>query len=110
MRQSWRKLVAITFLAWVLADLLVPGVCRAEAVSLPDGSAPAVSVTAVTDAGSSQQSSTPSQEDCFCCCSHVTPSAMPAAVALETTRPEWPPSRVEAPEDLSFSFYHPPRS
>jgi len=111
MRQDWRKLVAITFLVWVLADLLVPGVCKAEAVGLPDGTAPAASVNAAANTGSSEQSPTQSaEEDCFCCCSHVSPATVPAVVTLENTRQDWPPLQVEAPRELSFSLYHPPRS
>lgn len=111
MRQDWRKLVAITFLVWVLADLLVPGVCNAEAVNAPDGIASAASVTAVTNSGPSPQRSAPTaEEDCFCCCSHVSPATVPAVVTLENTRRDWPPLQVEAPRELSFSLYHPPRS
>ncbi len=111
MRQSWHKFVAITFLVWVLADLLVPGVCNAEAVTLPDGVAPAASVTAVGKAGPSQQPPAPTvEEDCFCCCSHVSPTSIPAIVTFENAQQEWPLLRVEAPKDLVFSFYHPPRS
>lgn len=111
MSQSWRKLVAITFLVWVLADLLVPGVCKAETVTLPDGSAPAASVTSVASPGSSQQATAPAgEEDCFCCCSHVSPASAPAIVTFAITPQVLSPLQVEAPRDLAFSLYHPPRS
>lgn len=111
MRQSWRKLVVITFLVWVLADLLVPGICNAEVVNLPDGGGPAASVTAVANSGTSSQRPAPAaEEDCFCCCSHVTPATVPAVVTLENTHQDWPPLQVGAPRELSFSLYHPPRS
>lgn len=111
MRQSWRKLVAITFITWVLVDLLVPGVCNAEAVSVPNGIASAASVTAVANSEPTPQRSAPTaEEDCFCCCSHVSPTTVPAVVTLENTHQDWPPIQVGAPRELSFSLYHPPRS
>lgn len=109
MRQSWRKFVVVSFMVWVVLDLAVPNLCSAEELILPDGTGSVASVVTNANPLPHQQAPT-GEEDCFCCCSHITPSTAPALVVLETTRPEWPPFRVEAPEDHSFSLYHPPRS
>jgi hypothetical protein len=112
MTQRWRKFVAITFLLWALTDLLVPGVCKAETPTLQAESSVA-SVTSVSSAkSSSEHESAPlsNDEDCFCCCSHVTPAQIPAVVALQKTHQDRTPVAVESPKDFAFAFYHPPRS
>ena len=115
MRRNWRKSVALAFILWAFADLLVPGLCKADAPAAnPNGTILAVTQTFVASEHTlPDQSKAPNQDsedDCFCCSAHVVPSSMIAAVTLETFHQDRSITRIDSPSEVAFPFYHPPRS
>lgn len=71
-RQRWEKPVAMLLLLWVAVDLFVPGICHAEEM---ESSLAQVAVTvSLPGAGSDHGTRLDYEDDCFCCCSHITPS------------------------------------
>lgn len=94
MRSTWQKGLAAFLLLWALADLGVPGLCKSDNDRSPEVQPVAALVNASQTGpqdvmqkagkGSGQHDSSTLDEDCFCCCSHIVPSAhfqLPAIAA-----------------------------
>ena len=109
MIRKFYKTIAIVLLLWTVADITVPGLCASERVLIPDD--PLVLTSARPFA--SHDAPGPcfiSDDDCFCCCSHIVPSPhFVLAIA-----PQVVPAEVRVacarPDGLPTSLYHPPRS
>ena len=89
------RVIAILFLVYTGADLTVPEFCGEE-MGIPrfvQATSPTVNGDAAfaTDASESRQDSpsdrTHSEEDCFCCCTHVLPGHATAPVAVAELSP-----------------------
>ena len=107
-QNGWRKYFVLFFLVWALVDMAVPNLCRAEGLGLPEPT-----TALATSAVHSQNGATPAQpqyeEDCFCCCFHISPSCPvllgvpPSSASLKVAKP------VAHRFELTFSIPHPPR-
>lgn len=109
-RTGWRKYVVYVLLLWTLVDLSFPVLCGSEEISFPDQNAGVTLSASAYHAPDTEPSKYNSDNDCFCCCSHIVPSpyfALPAdfqSVSKDFPRP------IGEPRGLSRSFYHPPRA
>lgn len=113
------RVIAILFLVFTGADLTVPEFCSEE-IGLPKF-VQATSSTGLgskaafaTDPGESEQDPpskpTHSDEDCFCCCTHVLPGHATAPVAIPQMRSRFTNLRmIEVRSPALKSPYHPPR-
>src|SRR5678815_1159224 len=115
--ERWRSGVALVILVWALFDLTVPGLCTTEEEVLPTGVTsrgyvpPSVTgqTPRVQSAAAVPTDQNSLENDCWCCCSHITPtphfqmsviSSFTYEEAPVFDRPSlgWPPL-----------LYHPPR-
>lgn len=86
------RVIAILFLVYTGADLTVPEFCREEMgipkfVSSSSSTDTGIGEAYATDTSESRQQDLPSEpthsdEDCFCCCTHVLPGHAPAPVGI----------------------------
>jgi hypothetical protein len=108
MRSGLRKFVAAFVLVWALGDLSVPGFCKTD---IPDFGVPqSSSVSVQSSVFHQQQSQSSVEDDCFCCCAHITPSSPVVLSTIAIAIADWPAYVVEKPREFSSSLYHPPRS
>lgn len=108
MSRKLYKTVAIVLLLWTVTDIAAPGLCASETVLIPDAQ---LVLTSARHSASHRSTGTlyVSDDDCFCCCSHIvpsphfvmalTPQVAPAEVTVAWVRLDRPPT----------SLYHPPR-
>jgi hypothetical protein len=121
-RSLWRKGLTAFFLLWTLADLSVPGLCRTDNDRSQDLQAP-LSTTSNTLASHrqstvtrasvptpGQQSSPSSDEDCFCCCSHIVPAPHFQIPAISESVPTLAVYHFNSVTASALPLYHPPRS
>lgn len=107
MPRKGQRLVVLFLLLWLFADLGVQGSCCLTNEPLPmpeDGFS--LSVPANTE----QSQRTGVEDSCFCCCTHILPSAhfelaTSLAIVLEV-----PLAVFEKPRGFHTPVYHPPRS
>ena len=119
-RSVWHKGLAAFLLLWALADLSVPGLCKSDNDRSPDAQPIVASVKAsqagsqdvVRKAvpGSGQQGTSTFDEDCFCCCSHIVPSAHFQLPAITASVPGLTVYHFEQVTASAPALYHPPRS
>lgn len=117
MKVSSRRLIAGFIVLWAMMDLTVPGVCQSDdleatlatALSAHQASAGTNGVsTTPTDNVPDQDQ--PGPEDCFCCSSHIAPTAVfhvnvqISAIGIER------PYSIGSPHDFSSFLYHPPKA
>ncbi len=113
------RVIAILFLVYTGADLTVPGFC-AEEMGMPKFAQTPSSTGVFSDnafvagAGESRQDppSEPrhSDEDCFCCCTHVLPGDATAPVDVpELTSLFAPLGIIDVASPPLKGPYHPPR-
>ncbi|MFQ5738744.1 MAG: hypothetical protein ACE5JX_06990 [Acidobacteriota bacterium] len=68
----WQKPVAILLLLWAAVDLFVPGICHSEEMEF---SVVQVAITVSLPGTTSDHGpQLDFEDDCFCCCDHITPS------------------------------------
>lgn len=121
---SW---IALFFLLFTLADISSPRQCCEELGGLPDFAARAATVnaSAVAEATPSDEAtysianddSQPTQpatpcstdEDCFCCCSHVLPGLSFSMAVTQFKSPEADPQQDCLLTPALRALYHPPR-
>lgn len=85
----WKRILVVAMLTWAMLDLLVPGLCAGEATPVAGhGSAcglaaelvacapdeAGLQVTAASKPLDEDNSSSIGEDDCWCCCSHISPS------------------------------------
>jgi hypothetical protein len=122
-RPAWQKLFAGFLLLWALADLSVPGLCKtddddrssdSQVISQPDSAfqtQQSPSGTNLRDASYRGRQGAPNvEEDCFCCCAHLVPSAHFQAVAIEGLSQASTFYRFIQVTASAAPPYHPPRS
>jgi hypothetical protein len=108
MNRSWTKRLAMLMLLGVALDLSVPGICRTDGIVMP-----VLQTIASATPANSHQESNPQEtfgDDCFCCCSHIVPTAHFRLERGQTVSSEGPPYLQIQPTKLSTSVYHPPRA
>lgn len=104
-----RKTVAIVLLLWTAIDIAVPNLCASDRALIPDAQ------LIMTSAQPSASHDSPgsrfiSDDDCFCCCSHIVPTShfvMATSLQVAPAEAEVACSRTDG---LPTSLYHPPRS
>lgn len=118
----WRKGLTAFLLLWTLADLSVPGLCRSDNDRSQDLQPPVSSASntffsrqqsIVINIGvpaRGQQSSSTSDEDCFCCCSHIVPALHFQIPAISESVPGIALYHFNSVTASVLPLYHPPRS
>ncbi len=112
--------VALFFILFTFADLLIPQLCREElgGPSLPGARLPSansksdeLSLSVPSGQPQEQQSknSEHSDEDCFCCCSHIVPGSHFIVALLELKSPVTNPGDDFLPTPQPDTPFHPPR-
>jgi len=119
MRERVVRVVAILFLVYTGADLTVPQFCGGEMgirrfVQAASSTGVGSEAASSTDAGESRQDSpsepTHSDEDCFCCCTHVLPGRAIAPIAVPLVDSVFAgPKKIDLASPPLQGPYHPPR-
>ena len=112
---TWHKVAAILILLWAAIDICVPNLCAADSQFDFPGSASSSapktpSVKAVHPPGQGSRGYPSTEDDCFCCSSHVAPAPHFALSALVTATPVDSFVAETHTEDWTPFLYHPPRS
>ena len=107
MPRKGQKLVVLFLLLWLFTDFGVQGRCCLTNDPLPQ---PEDSSSFNIPANTEQSPRTNSEDGCFCCCTHILPTAQfelgtSVAIILEV-----PLAVSEKPRGFHSSVYHPPRS
>jgi hypothetical protein len=119
MTVSWRRFIAGFIVLWAMMDLTVPGVCQSddlEATLATSLSAHKASpITGMNDVSTAPSNNSPDQDqpgpdDCFCCSSHIAPTAVFHVSALVSFMGIERPYSIRAPQDFSPFLYHPPKA
>ena len=121
------SLIAIFFVLFTFVDISSPRQCCEELGGFADSAAPAATTDSValdeaarSDEGTPSiaasdsqptQPATPSssEEDCFCCCSHVLPGSSFSIAVLHFKSPEADPQEDSLLTHPLRALYHPPR-
>ena len=111
-------LLAMAFFDMAIVDLFFPQFCGDDQVSLL-GTVPIESTEKVADefAATGNRDSQPVQdsrqsttdEDCFCCCSHIIPSPHVSVATLNCTPQPVDPAIASLPSPPPRGPFHPPR-
>lgn len=117
--------IALLFLIHAAIDLASPELCRGETLEddcqgliavatlqrIGNASSPVASIAASDQQNTNEPSEQPSgDDDCFCCCSHVLPGAVIAAVAGTDIRsPVTSLECLSAPSPPLARAFRPPR-
>lgn len=121
-RQIFRA-IAILFLFYTGADLLVPQICAEErGFASPQSIAPKLEVhrqvayanSLQPDANDSEKNQTPEQpcqdEDCFCCCAHLVSGSVFDGTAIADVRVNsLPRDSILVSSPFPKAHFHPPR-
>jgi len=116
---NWRRFIAGFIVLWAMMDLTVPGVCQSDdleatlATSLSAHKASPITGTDAVSAAPSNNSADqdqPGPEDCFCCSSHIAPTAVFHINALISFIGIERPCSIGSPHDFSPFLYHPPKA
>jgi hypothetical protein len=102
----------MTILLWAVCDLTVPGLCSTEEENLPSVAVETIVVSATLQAADAQPHSQQAalENDCWCCCSHIAPTAQSQITVLtRTTLAQTPISENPSQGWLALP-YHPPRA
>jgi len=111
-------LLAFAFFDMAVIDIFFPQICGDQQMSLP-GAGPSESTEKVADEFAatgdydsqsdqdSHQSTT--DEDCFCCCSHIIPSPQVSVAALNCRPQPYNPAIIPFPSSPPHGVFHPPR-
>lgn len=114
-RKVWPKLLVSFLLLWTAVDISLPIlVCNSEAMlSLDVGpglTLPSSSSSRQESRQDSGESKYRYEDDCFCCCSHIVPTAHVNLVAVLRSAPAQIRLTSSAPEARPRTLFHPPRS
>ena len=106
--KKFSKFIALFLLLWTAMDLCIPSLCRAEDVN---SELRGIQITAQKqDAQASQTSVFHDDDDCFCCCSHIRPSAHFAMSAALLSVQFTSTIHYHQIDRYPRSLFHPPRS
>ncbi|HEU0177480.1 MAG TPA: hypothetical protein VFV58_24720 [Blastocatellia bacterium] len=111
-------LLAMAFFDMAIVDLFFPQLCGDDQVSIL-GAIPVESTEKIADefAATRNQNPQPAQdsresgtdEDCFCCCSHIIPSSHVSVAALNCPPQPYDPADTSFPSSSPHDVFHPPR-
>ena len=112
--------VALFFIQFAFADLSIPQLCRPETggslhptahISSSNSRSDELSFSGASDRSEQQQSKTNehSDEDCFCCCSHIVPGSHFNVDLLDLESPVTNLAHHSLPTSVPNSPFHPPR-
>lgn len=73
MFRRWHRVVALVILLWAVVDMAVPSLCEADSGFLIPLTQQQSSMSVDSDK-SSQPADPAHEDDCFCCCSHISPT------------------------------------
>jgi len=116
---GWRGFTAAFIVLWAMMDLTVPGVCQSDDLEATLASTlsvhqavPVSGTNAISDTptDNSPAQDRPGPEDCFCCSSHIAPSAVFHVSALALFMAIERPYSIGSPHDFSSFLYHPPEA
>lgn len=107
MRSVWHKRLAILLLLWAVVDLSVPEMCQAEDLTF---SSPTHSTLIRGAGGNGDQNPVSPDDDCFCCCTHIIPTAHIGLAAFVVSTPEFRIFDLNHPQGFTPAIYLPPRS
>lgn len=102
--------MALLLLVYAAADLAIPGVCQTDYLPPALDLSSTARVQALQYAGESTASGYLSNEDCFCCCSHITIAELPTiGIAIKMAGK---PERSTSPTLAGFLYppFNPPKS
>ena len=111
-------LLAMAFFDMAIVDLFFPQLCGDDQVSfLAAGPGESTEKVAGEFAAPGNHDSQPDQdshqsttdEDCFCCCSHIIPSPHVSVAALNGPPPPDDPAIASLPSPPPHGPFHPPR-
>lgn len=122
-RQTLFRAIAVLFLLYTGADLLIPQVCAEErglaTIEVADVKATTPDLASyvsslASDISNREHNQVPDQqqrdEDCFCCCAHVIPgSVFHGSSISEIISISLPTKQALLPLELPNAFFHPPR-
>lgn len=121
LKQSYLgRAVALFFILFTFADLSVPQLCCEElgGSSLPSASLASsynqsdelsLSAASGQPRHNQSQNTEESDEDCFCCCSHIVPGSHYNVALLELNTPVTNPAERFLPTSPPDTPFHPPR-
>lgn len=108
MFRRWHRFVALFILLWAVVDMTVPSLCESDGGFLLPVPQQQSSVSVDTDRGS--QPATPAQEDdCFCCCSHISPTPHFEFKAVAFSEEYTAAAPGLQLLEFAEAHYHPPR-
>lgn len=107
-RRKWQRPVVMLLLVWVAVDLFVLGVCHTEEMKSPVVQA-AITVS-LPGTGNDHGTRLDYEDDCFCCCSHITPSPYFELNDAESLSPANVAISLGLPLGSVETIPHPPRS
>ena len=110
----WKRRVALAILTWAILDLSLPGLCPGEQ-EIPPTSTVAVALSFVGSVPHNIQVSGPrsdqtTDDDCWCCSSHVVPAPRFEATLLSPQEREEATVSERSSQGWSLPLNHPPRS
>lgn len=124
-QRSFQRVVAmllltLSFVDIAVIDFFVPELCEREGAIISMAKAAEVASHVGTDEGSrladatdnkNQDSSLPSafDEDCFCCCSHILPTAHFDFPILQTQLQKIASAQASLPNSPPLGLFRPPR-
>lgn len=95
-------------LLWAAMDLFVPGICHGEEM---ESSVVQVAITVLLPGTSSDHGiRLDYEDDCFCCCSHITPSPRSKLNDVFDLSPANLALSLGLPLQFAKTIPHPPRS
>lgn len=110
MGRGIRKLTVLILLTMASVDLVWPGFCPAEQVDLTGIPCQESGAYHSDDGQRSPDPVKPREDDCFCCCSHVVPSAITTIEQSLVIVSHLHSESQSRPALLPHTFFHPPRS
>ena len=109
MNVGWRRIASLLILLWAVVDMSVPSLCQADSgfFPVPQQQSTTVSVDQNRD---SQPASPSNEDDCFCCCSHVSPTPHFELSTIASRQEGVAPDPAIHLREYAEPHYHPPRA
>lgn len=104
----WHKVAALVLLLWAVVDLCVPALCQADSQFFPvQQQSSNISLDQSKD---SQSNSPATDDDCFCCSSHVSPTPHFDLLVMALTQTGAVPEPTIRLLEFAEPHYQPPRA
>lgn len=108
MFRRWHRVAAISILLWAVVDMSVPSLCEADGGFIPSSSPQHASVS--VDGDKNSQPTPVQEDDCFCCCAHISPTRHFEFAAVGLSEQFVPVTPEQRLLEFAESHYHPPRA